>query len=93
MSAADRVNVYITPLQSEVDGAKVMIVGIVPYNTLKGDRRYIVSCQAEWRGYRSQVFTLDVADNAELRSKLRVEIARMKTFILSGNTQLFTRVR
>jgi len=90
--SVQRIDVYVTPVFLELDGAKVTIVGIVPYETLSGDKRYLVSCYVEWRGWRSQTFQLDVATNEELTRKLRVEIARMKVFVLSGNTQLFQRV-
>lgn len=90
--SAERVDVYITPLEMEMDGAKVTLVGVVPYESVTGKRRYIVSCVVEWRGWRSRQFTLDVESNRELEQKLRVEIARMKVFIASGYTAPFMRV-
>ena len=89
----ETVEVYVTPLSLSVDGARVTIIGVVPYESLDGERRYIVSCQVVWRGWRSPVFQLDVASNRELSIKLRAEIARMKIFVLSGYTHPFTRAR
>ena len=89
----ETVEVYVTPLSLSVDGARVTIIGVVPYESLDGERRYIVSCQVEWRGWRSPIFQLDVASNRELSVKLRAEIARMKIFVLSGYTHPFTRAR
>ncbi|RLE86017.1 MAG: hypothetical protein DRJ67_08145 [Thermoprotei archaeon] len=91
--ALERIEVIVPPISFKLDGVDVTIIGVVPYDTIDGIRRYIVSCQVEWRGWRSQVFQLDVGDNRELRNKLRVEIARMKICILSGFTRPFQKVR
>jgi len=91
--ALERIEVIVPPISFKLDGADVTIIGVVSRDALDGGRRYIVSCQVEWRGWRSPVFRLDVADNRELRNKLRVEIARMKICILSGFTRPFQKVR
>jgi len=82
--SAETIEVIVPPISFNLDGAKVTIVGVVPYTNIEGEKRYIVSCQVEWRGWRSGTFQLDVADNRELERKLKVEIARMKICILSG---------
>lgn len=89
----ESIDVYVTPLTLKVDGTDVTIIGVVSKDTPDGERRYIVSCQVEWRGWRSPVFRLYVADNRELLTKLRAEIARMKIFVLSGYTHPFARAR
>jgi len=90
--SAERYTVQVTPVFTEVAGATVVIVGVVPYTTLTGEKRYLVSCVVEYGGWRSQPFVLDVASNEELERKLRVEVARMKVFIASGYTVPFQRV-
>jgi hypothetical protein len=84
--------IIVTPIETALDDAKVRIVGVVSYTRYDGARRYIVSCSVEWGGYRSGTFTLDVADGAELERKLKVEVARMKLAILSGQEHLFAKV-
>ena len=83
--------VHIPPVEVEVLGARVTVVEVTRYTRFDGERRYIVSCFAEWSGYRSPVFQLDVKDNEELYRKLSVEVAKMKLAVASGFTLPFQR--
>ncbi|RLE84494.1 MAG: hypothetical protein DRJ67_10465 [Thermoprotei archaeon] len=86
-------DVIIPPVAVNVEGARVIILEVIRYTRFDGAKRYIVSCQVEWGGYRSPRFQLDVADNAELERKLRVEVSKMQLMVVSGYTTPFQRVR
>jgi len=70
--------ITVTPIAIQLDGATVYILEITGRDWVDGKRHYIVSCQVEYRGRRSNVFFLDVTSNKELEAKLRAEIAKMK---------------
>ena len=83
----------IGPITFDLDDAKVTIIEVSKYTTLDNKTRYIVSMQVEYGGYLSPIFQLDVANNDELISKLRTEIAKMKIAIHVGFTRPFTKLK
>jgi len=86
------VKAQIPPIELELLQAKVTIVEVHKYETPWSGARYIVSCQVEYGGYRSQLFQLDVKDNEELERKLMVEIAKMKLHVATGYTLPYQRI-
>jgi len=70
--------ITVTPVAIQLDGATVYILEVTGTQWVDGKKHYIVSCQVEYRGRKSNVFFLDVTSNKELESKLRAEIAKMK---------------
>jgi len=85
--------VIVAPVTIDFENCKVHIIEVRPYTTVRNRKRYIVSLQLECMGYRSDRFTLDVENNEELKEQLKVEIAKMKIFILSGKTDFFWKAR
>ena len=85
--------VFIGPIKTELDGAKVTIIEVSKYISLDNKPRYIVSVQVEYQGYQSPIFTLDVEDNDDLIQQLRTEIAKMKLAIYTGFTSPFKKIR
>jgi len=89
----NRVVIYITPYSFYYKGCKVTIWGAKRFDLPTGERRYLLSLEVEWRGYRSRQFTLEVKDSYDFKNKLDLEIARMKLAILTGNLSPFVKVR
>ena len=83
--------VIVPPAVIELDGALVHILEVTEREWIDKTKHYLVTCYVEIGNYRSQVFTLDVTSNEELKEKLRVEIAKMKFMLLSGKTNIFFR--
>jgi len=81
--------VIVPPFTVELDGAKVHILEVTERKWVDKKKHYLVTCYVEIGNHRSQVFTLDVTSNEELKAKLRVEIAKMKFMLLSGKTNIF----
>ena len=84
--------VIIPPVLVELDGAKVYILEVTEHTWLNGRKRFLVTLFVEYNGFRSPIFTLDVEDNQELKSKLRAEIAKMKFIIMSGKHDIYKRI-
>jgi len=76
--------VYVPPVILDVDGAKVYILEITKRRWIDGKTHYLVSCFVEWRGKKSNVFTLDVVSNEELKAKLKTEVSKFKLIVMSG---------
>jgi len=85
--------VIVPPAVVELDGAKVYILEVTSRRWLDGKTHYLVTCFIEIGDKRSQVFSLDVTSNEELKAKLRAEIAKMKLVLVAGRTDLFVRAR
>jgi len=84
--------VVVPPVLVELDGAKVYILEITKHEWVNKQKRFLVTVFVEWNGFRSPIFTLDVESNAELKAKLRAEIAKMKFIIMSGKHDIYKRI-
>ena len=85
------VNVFLPPYITEIDGCKVYIYNIIPYTTLRGVRRYIVSVRVEYMGKLSKQFTIDIATESDLVNILKKEIVLFKSIVLSGGYDVYAR--
>lgn len=81
--------VIIPPLEVDVEGVKCTILEVTEHEWLDNKKHYIVSVFCRYKGYRSHVFQLDVTSNKELVQKLKVEAAKMRLLILTGQTHVF----
>jgi len=88
----EKVDVLVPPVATHLDGAVVYILEVIKYRRFDGAVRYIVSCIVEYNGYRSRQFQLDVENEKDLKSKLRVEVAKMQLMIESGFTEPFSKI-
>lgn len=95
MSSLPDLDIAVPPLEFRVDNALVRLVELVRQRHKIGDSEivlYIASAEIEWNCYRSPRFHVVASDEEKVFTKIRAEIAKMKAFVLSGATHLFTKV-
>jgi len=84
------IKLTIFPRELEVDGAKAKIYEIVDVTPPGSkEKQYLVTCAIEYGDYRSKVFSIIARSEKELKTKLRVEVAKMKVLLLLGETRFF----
>jgi hypothetical protein len=83
--------VLLPPVTMELDGCTVYILNVIPVTDLFGNRRYLVSVQAECYGKVSKQACFDVRSEAELINVLRKELVLFKSIVLSGAHDVYAR--
>jgi hypothetical protein len=83
-------NILLPPAVLELDNCKVYVWNIITTTNIFGKKRYIVSLQVECYGKLSKQACFDVANEDELISVLRKEIAMFKSIVLSGAYNVYT---
>jgi len=85
------INVVLPPAVIEVDGCEVYIWNIIPTTNVYGRRRYLVTVQAKCYDKVSKQACFDVANEDELKSILKKEIAMFKSIVLSGAHDVYSK--
>jgi len=87
----DRVELAVPPFVMEIDGADVHFLEIVELKGF-GVNNKIATVFVEWNCWRTPPFTVMFTNNDNLMLKLRIEIAKMKSIILSGKPHIYKKV-
>lgn len=66
------------PFYLEVDGVNVEVLEVIKHELISGDTYYTVALRIHYKDIISRIFRLTVKSGEELKSKLKIEISKIK---------------